>query len=209
MNNSKSWVVAGVVGLVIGLVISPVVFRGAGMMGNGGMFGGMMENRGAMMGNIDRHFIEQMIPHHEGAIEMAKLALERSKRPEILSLANAIIEAQQREITDMRKWYKDWFGADVPVTSQHMMGGNMMSGSDSHMGSMSGDLDKLKTAKDFDLEFINQMIPHHEMAVMMATMLKGTTERPEMKELADNIISSQTREIEMMRSWAKAWSKSL
>ena len=42
------------------------------------------------------------------------------------------------------------------------------------------------------------------MAVMMgASMLKSLTDRPEMKELADDIISSQTREIEMMRSWAK------
>ncbi|HLP43935.1 MAG TPA: DUF305 domain-containing protein, partial [Candidatus Nanoarchaeia archaeon] len=100
----------------------------------------------------------------------------------------------------------EWFGTDVLKTDQHMMGGHMMSGT-SHMNSMSGDLDKLRTAKDFDLEFINQMIPHHEMAVMMASMLKGSTERSEMKELADNIITSQTREIEMMQSWVGAWSK--
>ncbi len=203
---TKSVVIGLVAGLVLGLLVYPTVFQGRGMM-NGRFSSNGTNNQ--MMGNIDRHFIEQMIPHHEGAIEMAKLALEKSKRPEMISLAKGIIEAQQREITDMKKWYKDWFGADVPVTSQHMMGGNIMSGSNSHMSSMSGDLDNLKAAKDFDLEFINQMIPHHEMAVMMATMLKGSTDRPEMKELADNIISSQTSEVEMMRSWAKVWSKQL
>jgi uncharacterized protein (DUF305 family) len=192
MQNPNSWILAGVIGLILGLIISPLIFRG-----------GQMDMNQMMSGNIDRHFIEQMIPHHEGAIAMAQAALERSKRPQILSLANGIIEAQQKEITDMRNWYQEWFDAQVPVTSQNMMGGHSMI----HMGSMSGNLDTLVAAKDFDLEFINQMIPHHEMAVMMARMLLGSTERPEMKVLADQIITSQTREIEMMRSWAKEWSK--
>jgi uncharacterized protein (DUF305 family) len=76
-----------------------------------------------------------------------------------------------------------------------------------HMGGMTGDTDDLKTvaAADFDREFINQMIPHHEMAVMMASMLQATTERSEMKTLADNIITSQSREIEIMRGWLDAW----
>ena len=81
-----------------------------------------------------------------------------------------------------------------------MMGGSV------HMNSMSGDMETLKNAKDFDLEFIRQMIPHHEMAVMMATMLKGSTNREEMKTLAENIITSQTKEIEMMRGWGLVWS---
>ncbi len=200
MNNSNGWLIGGTLGLILGLLISPLIFQGGGMMGER-FFG-----NNQMVGNIDRHFIEQMIPHHEGAIAMAELALEKSKRPEILSLANGIIEAQQREIIDMKSWYKEWFGSDVPVTSQHMMGGSMMSGSTVHMGSMSGDLDVLENALNFDLEFIEQMIPHHEMAVMMAQMLQGSTNRTEMKTLADNIITSQTREIQMMRSWAKEWS---
>lgn len=197
---TKSLIVGLIAGLILGSLFSPVLFKGKGMMNGVGHQGTQM------MGNIDRHFIEQMIPHHEGAIEMARLALEKGKHPEIKSLAQAIIEAQQKEIDDMKGWYKSWYGVDVPETSQHMMGGQMMGGS-MHMDSMSGDLEDLKNAKDFDLEFINQMIPHHEMAVMMATMLKSSTDRSEMKTLADNIITSQTREIEMMRSWTKEWSK--
>jgi hypothetical protein len=52
---------------------------------------------GVMNQNIDRHFIVQMVPHHEGAIAMAKIALDRSKRPEIQSLARGIIEAQRKK----------------------------------------------------------------------------------------------------------------
>jgi uncharacterized protein (DUF305 family) len=160
-----------------------------------------------MMGSIDKHFIEQMIPHHEGAIEMAQLALEKAKRPETKTLANGIIAAQQKEITDMKAWYKQWFGTDVPVVGQHTMNGHMMGGSMTHMDGMAGDMETLKNAKDFDLEFVKQMIPHHEMAVMMAQMLQGSTNRSEMKTLAQNIITSQNQEIEMMRGWVTAWSK--
>jgi len=160
----------------------------------------MMQGGAMMQNNIDQHFIVQMIPHHEGAIEMAKIALERSKRPEILSLAKGIIEAQERENTDMRTWYEAWFGS-TPPENVGMGMGNM------HMGGMEGDVSVLRavSAAEFDREFIEQMIPHHEMAIMMANMLAAVTERDEMKTLADNIITSQSREIDMMRGWLTSW----
>ena len=101
------------------------------------------------------------------------------------------------KVCDMKAWYQSWYGATVPAGGMGMM----------HMGSMTGDLAELKASSDteFDREFILQMIPHHEMAVMMASMLQSSTERPEMKQLADNIVASQSQEIEMMRSWLKTW----
>ncbi|HEY4488432.1 MAG TPA: DUF305 domain-containing protein [Candidatus Paceibacterota bacterium] len=147
--------------------------------------------------DVDRHFIEQMIPHHEGAIAMAELALERTKRPEMRSLAEGIIAAQTREIVDMRAWYEAWYGEPAQDTT---MGGM-------HMDSMEGDMAALSAVSEaqFDREFIEQMIPHHEMAVMMARMLAAGTARAEMQTLADQIITSQSREIEMMRSWLLSW----
>ena len=196
----KNTLVIGILMLILGLGIGYSVESSS--FGRGGPH---MMSDGSMMGQgIDQHFIAQMIPHHEGAIEMAKVALERSKRAEILSLANGIIEAQEREITDMTNWYADWFGSTPPEGGMRMggRGGGMM-----HMGGMTGDLDDLKAASDaqFDREFIDQMIPHHEMAVMMASMLAASTERDEMKVLADQIITSQSREIDMMRSWRASW----
>jgi uncharacterized protein (DUF305 family) len=197
--NTKSLLVGGVIGLILGPVITFAIFGGFGI--NSRLLGSNQ-----MMGRIDKHFIEQMIPHHEGAIEMAELALERAKRTETKTLATAIIAAQQKEITDMKNWYKEWYGSDIPITGHHMMNGHMMQGGMTHMDSMAGDIEALKSANDFDLEFAKQMIPHHEMAVMMAQMLQGSTNRSEMKTLAQNIITSQNIEIEMMRGWIKAWS---
>ena len=60
---------------------------------------------------------------------------------------------------------------------------------------------------NIDRHFIEQMIPHHQMAVMMATMLENSTGKDEMKQLAKNIITVQNREIADMRSWYASWYK--
>jgi uncharacterized protein (DUF305 family) len=146
-----------------------------------------------------------MIPHHEGAIEMAKLAQQRSKRPEILTLAEAIMQGQSQEITQMQAWYKNWYGVEVPVNSTigMGMGRGMMQGG--MMGGETADIESLKNATNFDEAFLQEMIPHHQMAVMMAQMLLSGTNRPEMKQLGQDIITAQEAEIEQMRSWLQDW----
>src|SRR3989344_6887816 len=97
--------ITGVVLLIVGIGIG-YTFWGTGVGTPAGMH--MMSGGSTMSQNIDQHFIVQIIPHHEGAIEMAKVALERSGRPEILSLAQGIIEAQETENAQMRAWYREW-----------------------------------------------------------------------------------------------------
>jgi uncharacterized protein (DUF305 family) len=165
---------------------------------------GMMNNS-----QIDAHFIEQMIPHHQDAITMAKLALEKGQHQEIKTLAQNIITSQSSEIEQMKNWYKEWYGRELPSGNQVMnVHGMMSNNSRMHMGKMGNDsdLDQLKNAADFDKKFIEEMIPHHQMAVMMASMLKQGTTRPEMKQLADDIITAQTSEIDQMRQWYQNWS---
>ncbi|NJO82044.1 MAG: DUF305 domain-containing protein [Blastochloris sp.] len=75
------------------------------------MMGGMMG--GGMMGNqteMDRLFLEMMIPHHEAAIGMAEQVLAESERPELHALAEAIITSQTAEIEEMRGYLRDFFG---------------------------------------------------------------------------------------------------
>ncbi|MBA3723727.1 MAG: DUF305 domain-containing protein [Candidatus Levybacteria bacterium] len=200
----------GIVGALIGGII---VWFVAGNVANGTMMGTRNQNnmsntsQGNMMaGNIDRRFIEQMIPHHESAITMAKLAQTKAQRPEVKQLANNIIDSQGKEIILMEDWYKTWYGSDVPKSDQ---AGNQhgMMGNNSGMMGDSSDMTKLEQAEDFDKVFVEEMIPHHQMAVMMATMLKSGTERIEMKKLADDISKSQTQEIDQMQQWLNDWEK--
>jgi uncharacterized protein (DUF305 family) len=72
--------------------------------------------------SADAHFIVMMIPHHEGAIAMAELALQRSKRPEIQALAQRIRTSQSQENAQMRRWYRQWYASDVPTWPGQGMG---------------------------------------------------------------------------------------
>ena len=193
MNNN---ILFGIGGIIVGLILASVFGLGSG--------NGRMMNNTQMMSILDKHFIEQMIPHHDGAVTMANLALEKSKRPEIKTLASAIIVGQTKEIEDMTGWYKNWFGKDVPKGNLGMMGGGMMSGSGMHMGGQE-DITSLQNATDFDKAFLEAMIPHHQMALMMVQMLEAGTKRPEMIELAKNITISQSEEIKDMQGWYKEW----
>lgn len=59
---------------------------------------------------FDRRFLDAMIPHHEGAVTMAEDLKEKSRRPELLALADEIIASQQAEIDQMQQWRQDWYG---------------------------------------------------------------------------------------------------
>jgi uncharacterized protein (DUF305 family) len=120
----------GVIGLLAGIIITSSV--GFGMMRHRGMDRwdddhkkmGMQSAMDSMMMGLsgktgdafDKAFLSEMIMHHEGAVEMAESALMNAQHAEIKTLSNAIITAQNKEIADMKAWYKAWYGVDLPDT---------------------------------------------------------------------------------------------
>jgi len=195
---NKQIVISGAIGIVIGAVIFSLNWGTNGWVPT--MMGGYNN-----MGDISRHFIEQMVPHHEDAIEMAEIALTKAQHPEIKQLAEDIKRVQSEENESMLGWYKAWYGKDL-IDVEYVLGGRM--GGGMMRGGMMGDVTDISTlssAQSFDKEFIEQMIPHHQMAIMMANMVLAGSSRPEIQELAKGIIISQTKEIQSMHDWYKLW----
>ena len=197
--------------LLVGAAAVPALAQSSGN-GSGGMMGGGMMGggQGGMMGDVDRHFIEQMIPHHQTAIEMADLAVQKAQRPETKTLAENIKRTQSAEIDQMRAWYRQWYGTDLPTPatgarSGGMMGGGMMGGG--MMGGChgTGNVSDLENAGDFDKAFIEAMIPHHQMALMMTTMEQSAGQKSELRTLARGMYTAQSAEIEQMRAWYQQW----
>lgn len=80
---------------------------------------GMDMNMGALTDArpFDRSFIDDMVPHHRGAVEMAKMELAQGKNPEARALAQRIIDSQSKEIAQMNQWRTQWYGGPVAMAS--------------------------------------------------------------------------------------------
>jgi uncharacterized protein (DUF305 family) len=156
--------------------------------------------------DLDMRFIDAMIPHHQGAIEMAKEVQQKSKRAELQTLAKEIIQAQNKEISQMKQWRKAWYpkAIDTPM-AWHAQMGHMMAMSTEQMQAMMMRQDLGAADTQFDLRFLNAMIPHHEGALVMAKEVLTKSKRPEIQTLAKAIISSQETEIKQMMEWRVEW----
>ncbi|MFG3214372.1 DUF305 domain-containing protein [Streptomyces tendae] len=144
----------------------------------------------------DVAFAQGMIPHHRQALEMARLAPDRSASAEVEDLAARIEKAQDPEITTMTGWLTAW-GEEVP---EPMAG--MDHSAHSGMPGMMGDEDmaKLKDAsgRAFDTMFLTMMVEHHEGAVEMAATEQAEGRYAPAKALADDIVTAQNAEITEM-----------
>jgi uncharacterized protein (DUF305 family) len=163
-------------------------------MGSDGMARQMVMQNGKYS---DKAFINAMVPHHQGAIEMARVALENAEHEEIQEVSRNIVSTQQSEIEELKSIKQEEFGtSNVPMemSMEQMRGMGMMM-----------DPQSLADENPFDEAFIDTMIPHHQSAIGMAGVANEKSKNPRIKELAQNITSAQKREIEQMRGWRREW----
>jgi uncharacterized protein (DUF305 family) len=143
-------------------------------------------DHGAMV-NSDADFIMGMIPHHQEAIDTSEYMLSRTEDEEFREFLESIIEAQTKEIELMKQWHQEWF--DEPYQD------------DGRYVEMMPDLTRISGYEEARQQYLMGMIMHHMGAVQMAAKIKTITQRNELKDFADDIISVQNQEIEQMREW--------
>ena len=140
---------------------------------------------------FDAAFIDSMIEHHQGAIEMAEAALAEAEHAELRTMAAAVIAAQSSEIAQMQQWRSEWYPDLAPTGGMQMEMGDMALSDDA--------------GKPFDQRFIEAMISHHTGAIHMAEMALEQAEHAEIRTLAEAIMAAQQAEIEQMQAWLSEW----
>ena len=160
----------------------------------------MKSDANAASAPYDLQFIDTMTMHHQGAVEMAKIVDGRTQNADLKKFAAQIITDQNKEIAQMKDWREKWFAGKSAAKNMEMPG---------MMDSMNMDMSKLSNSKDkdFDLAFIEMMIPHHAGAITMSKEALQKSEKAEIKTLAGQIIKAQETEIKMMEDWKAKWAK--
>ncbi len=166
----------------------------------------MMMDLGPKDAEFDLRFLDGMMVHHQGAVNMAEAALQNSQRPEIKQLAQTILDNQQKEIEQMQQWRQAWYpDAGAEPVMYHAQMGHSMAMTEEMQAAMRMDGDLGAADEEFDLRFLDGMIPHHEGALVMAQPVLEKSDRPELKQLAQAILTSQQKEIDQMKQWKTEW----
>ena len=142
----------------------------------------------------ERTFLDLMIPHHEMAIQMARIAMRRSDDLAVQEVARDVLAEQPWEVQLMERWRTAWFG--IPENERQTM-----SSADAAMMGMAADMGALRRAKPFAPTFYADMIPHHAGAVVMAQRLLLGHPRPQLARLARVILRTQSAQIGVMERY--------
>ncbi|HRE48032.1 MAG TPA: DUF305 domain-containing protein [Aggregatilineales bacterium] len=162
-------------------------------------------------GRAEVRFLEGMIDHHQMALDMANDCLAKATSDAVKTLCQNIITAQTAEIETMQGWLLAWYAvAYQPISMMSMTDTSMMEMDHSGMGMPNSDpvmmmgmmagLARLQGG-DYEIAWLESMIDHHDDALHMATRILRQTEgsgHPELRALAEAILTDQTAEIALM-----------
>jgi uncharacterized protein (DUF305 family) len=185
--------------VVVALALVLAGCSNADMSGMDGMDHGENESPSAdsdaTFNAADEAFVTGMIPHHEQALSMSAMVLDKDGvDPRVRDLADRILAAQQPEIDLMNSWLEGW-GVDSDMGSMEGMdhsGGGMMS--DADMAAL-----EAASGAEASTLFLEQMVQHHTGAIAMAQQELDNGENEDALELAQKVIDDQSAEIVEMQ----------
>lgn len=153
---------------------------------------------------FDLLYIDMMIPHHESIIALADVAQHELTHPDLIAMAEDISATQGAEIDEMHHLREMWYPSAAPASMDAMMAMPGMEGS--AMADMDRQMDAAWQMKAFceaenkDLAFIEQVIPHHQMAIDVSEAALENAVHPELVTIAEDVIAAQENEIDELEA---------
>ena len=162
---------------------------------------GAGESAGVKKTDPQQAFLQSMVPHHSSAVDMAKVAETEGQSKFVKGLARDITQTQTEEVSQMESIHQRLFNAPLkPDMGAHT--GLGLSAQQAGMDHMDG-AGMIRGKKPFDRAFVDEMIPHHRGAIRMAEAVLAKTRDPELRKLAENVVTAQKREISEMEAFRK------
>lgn len=153
---------------------------------------------------FDQLYIDMMLPHHGSIVALAGVALPLLEDPRLQEMALEIVETQTAEQAELQALRNGWYGSPEPAPMDDAMMSMMMEampgmGTAEEMMQMMDAEWQIQTfcaADDYDLAFIDQTIPHHQMAIDASEIALEQAVHPEIAAIARNVIATQQAEID-------------
>lgn len=158
----------------------------------------MSENMKAVTpsSSISGTFIRQMIPHHEGAIKMSENILNYTTDTSIEELAKTIITEQTKEISQMQYMLEEC----INKTNSELDVNLYMREFNTIFENMIKRMNNSSSTNNLNVDFLTEMIPHHEGAIAMSKNVLKYDLCPELKKLAENIVVGQSSQLSLMQN---------
>ena len=135
---------------------------------------------------FDLRYINAMIAHHRGAMLLAEQLGKNTARPEMQALAQNILNDEPKAIAELYSWKKDWYGDTKSVRDPVV----------ANLG---------PADEKFDLRFLNAIIAHHEVGIMMTEETRQKTSRVEVLNNADAVEAFLSNGLEALKGLRRDW----
>jgi uncharacterized protein (DUF305 family)/plastocyanin len=147
----------------------------------------------------DAHYIVMMV-HHEGMeLQISQLAVKRAHRAEIRTLAKDLVGRNTAALTQLKSWYKTWYGSSVPAmvpqSSSAMMTNMMRAMSPESLGS----------APDFDRAYLAAAIQQDDMGASLSIAAEVGLAHPELRRFARSTTAAQMSDVQKWWHWYNQW----
>lgn len=156
---------------------------------------------------LETTYLGEIIPHHQAVIDMAEIALEKSQRPEVKSLANAIIAGQTNQIQGFTTMLQEQYGLTPEQARQQAPEDvrTLIEQVNQATAKSVATVVQAPADEDFDRIWLSTVVPHHQTAILESLAVQDGARTPALVLMANSTISSQADQVEQMLAWLVQW----